>query len=181
MDNIKINSNEYYNQALEKTQKDLNIKNKLAGPKITKVAINIGIGKYDNKQKQEIATYLEKLCGQKPKLIKAKVSVAGFKLRKNELVACQLTLRGKKAKDFLVQLVYLGLPRTRDFRGIKDTSFDVNYSTYSLGIENASIFPAIGFDTSFTFGMQVNIAFASGSEDNIQLLKNLNFPFKKIK
>jgi large subunit ribosomal protein L5 len=179
MNALKINSADYYNQAIDKTAKDLNIKNKFAAPQVAKVAINIGMGKYDNKQKQEIMNYLEKLVGQKPRAVKSKVSVAGFKLRKNELVACQVTLRGKRAKDFLVQLVFLGLPRTRDFRGIKSTSFDSRYSTYSVGIENTAIFPAIGFDNPYTFGMQVNVAFKSPSENNVELLKNLNFPFKK--
>lgn len=179
MESLKINSNEYYTKAVEDTAKLLNIKNIMAAPRVSKVSINIGMGKYDNKQKQEIMNYLEKLTGQKPKAIKSRVSVAGFKLRKNELVACQVTLRSKTAQDFLVNLVYLGLPRTRDFRGIKNTSFDNNYSTYSVGIENASIFPAIGFDTGYNFGMQVNVSFASGSTNNLELLKQLNFPFKK--
>jgi large subunit ribosomal protein L5 len=179
MSSLTINSNKYYTEAVEKTAKNLNIKNIMAAPRVAKVAINIGMGKYDNKVKQEIIGYLEKLTGQKPKAIKSRVSVAGFKLRKNELVACQATLRGKAAQDFLVTLVFLGLPRTRDFRGIKSTSFDKNFSTYSVGIENAAIFPAVGFDTGYTFGMQVNVAFATASENNLELLKNLNFPFKK--
>jgi large subunit ribosomal protein L5 len=179
MSALNINSNTYYQEAVTKTATDLKVKNIMAAPRIAKVSINIGMGKYDNKQKQEIINYLEKLTGQKPKSVKSKVSVAGFKLRKNELVACQVTLRGKAAKDFLVNLVFLGLPRTRDFRGIKSTSFDSNYSTYSVGIENTSIFPAIGFDIPYTFGMQVNVGFATNTPDNLELLKNLNFPFKK--
>ncbi len=179
MSSLTINSNKFYNDAVEKTAKELNITNIMAAPRVAKVAINIGMGKYDNKVKQEIIGYLEKLTGQKPKAIKSRVSVAGFKLRKNELVACQVTLRGKAAQDFIVSLVFLGLPRTRDFRGIKSTSFDKNYSTYSVGIESTSIFPAVGFDTGFNFGMQVNVAFTTPSENNIELLKNLNFPFKK--
>jgi large subunit ribosomal protein L5 len=179
MSALKIQSDKFYSDAIEKTAKELNITNPMAAPRVSKVSINIGMGKYDNKQKQEIINYLEKLTGQKPKSVKSKVSVAGFKLRKNELVGCITTLRGKKAKDFLMTLIYLGLPRTRDFRGIKSTSFDSNYSTYSVGIENASIFPAIGFDIPFNFGMQVNVGFATNTPNNVELLKNLNFPFKK--
>jgi large subunit ribosomal protein L5 len=179
MSALKINSMSYYADAVTKTATELKIKNTMAAPRITKVSLNIGMGKYDNKQKQEIIKYLEKLTGQTPKAVKSKMSVAGFKLRKNELVACQVTLRGKKAKDFLVNLIFLGLPRTRDFRGIKSTSFDSTYSTYSVGIENTSIFPAIGFDIPFNFGLQVNVSFATPTKDNVELLKNLNFPFKK--
>jgi large subunit ribosomal protein L5 len=179
MSSIKINSAQNYKDAVAKTAQDLGIKNPFEAPSVKKVSINIGIGKYDNKQKQEIATHLETLTGQKPKFTKAKISVAGFKVRKNENVGLSLTLRGKKAQDFLVQLVYLGLPRTRDFRGIKGTSFDSTFSTYSVGVESASIFPSIGFDIPFNFGMQVNVNFTSSSKNNLALLTNLNFPFKK--
>lgn len=179
MSSLNIKAQSFYNEAVDKTALELKIANKFAAPKVNKVSINIGTGKFDNKQKQEIAEYLEAITGQKAKIIKSKKSVAGFKMRKNETVACSVTLRGVKAQDFIVQLVYLGLPRTRDFRGIKDSSFDANYSTYSVGIANASIFPAVGFDTSYTFGMQVNIGFTIPSKNNVTLLKNLNFPFKK--
>jgi large subunit ribosomal protein L5 len=81
--------------------------------------------------------------------------------------------------DFLVNLVYIALPRTRDFRGISSTSFDRNFKSYSLGIQNSSIFPVIGFDSSVNFGMQINIVFKTGSENNKKFLENLNFPFKK--
>jgi large subunit ribosomal protein L5 len=179
MSSITINSAQYYKDAVKKTADQLNIKNLFEAPSIKKISINIGVGKFENKQKQEIANHLEALTGQKPKFTKAKISVAGFKVRKNENVGLSLTLRGKAAQDFIIQLVYLGLPRTRDFRGIKSTSFDSKLSTYSIGVENTSIFPSIGFDVPFTFGMQVNVNFAIAGQANLELLKNLNFPFKK--
>jgi large subunit ribosomal protein L5 len=157
---LTINSSQFYNDAVAKTSKDLGITNPFQAPAIDKVSINIGVGRYENKIKQEIANHLEALTGQKPRFTKAKISVAGFKVRKDENVGISLTLRGKKAQDFLVQLVYLGLPRTRDFKGIKSTSFDAKHSTYSLGIDSSAIFPAIGFDLPYNFGMQVNISFA---------------------
>jgi len=89
------------------------------------------------------------------------------------------TLRGEKMKSFLMQLVYIALPRTRDFRGISESSFNKDFSCYSLGIKTASIFPTIGFDVSVNFGMQINIVFQNGSKYNLELLKFLNLPFNK--
>lgn len=180
MPGLKLTSEKYYSNArdsLIKTHnKEINI---FDISTISKVSINVGIGKYEAKQKKEIEEYLHKLTGQKPKIIASKVSIAGFKLRKGDMVGLLITLRGKKMHDFLMNLIYLALPRSRDFKGIKNTSFDQNVTGYSLGVENASIFPAVGFDSSVQFGMQINISFKKGSEMNKQFLQELKFPFKK--
>jgi len=148
-------------------------------PSISKLSINVGVGKYDNKQKQEIAEYLEKLTSQKPKKALSRDSIASFKSRKGDVVGLVVTLRGQKARDFLLQLVYIALPRTRDFKGIKSEVFNNNFSSYSLGIENVNIFPSIGFDTTVSFGMQINVCFKTSTPQNRDLLQALQFPFKK--
>ena len=153
--------------------------NEYAQPKLDKISINVGIGKFESKEKNDIAEYLEKLTGQKPKEILSKKSIAGFKLRSGDTVGLAVTLRGKKLYDFLLHLVFIALPRSRDFKGVSQSSFDQNRTGYSLGIENSSIFPIIGFDSTVNFGMQINIVFKAGSENNLTFLQNLNFPFKK--
>jgi large subunit ribosomal protein L5 len=79
----------------------------------------------------------------------------------------------------LLLLIYIALPRTRDFRGLSRSSFDEQYSSYNIGIPNASIFPQIGFDSSVQFGMQVVIVFKTPGKNNLLLLQKLNFPFVK--
>jgi len=153
--------------------------NPFSYPKIKYISITSGVGKLDNKAKDEVANYLEKLVGQKINKIKSKKAISGFKLRKGDIVGLRATLRGKKVYDFLLNLIYITLPRTRDFRGIKADSFDSNFKTYSLGIPSAAIFPAIGFDTQTDFGIQANIVFATAGENNKVLLEKLNFPFVK--
>lgn len=174
-----LTTQEYFQnayQAVKFALPDLNI---FSTPKILKVSINVGVGKYESKQKQEIADYLAKLTGQKPKEVGTKKAVANFKTRKGDLVGLSVTLRGVRAQDFLFGLIFVALPRTRDFKGVKQSSFDKNFSCYSLGIDSAAIFPAIGFDTSVNFGMQVNIVFKSSTLHNKLLLEKLQFPFKK--
>jgi large subunit ribosomal protein L5 len=120
---------------------------------------------------------LEKLTGQLPKMVQTGKSIAGFKIRKGDVNSAMVTLRGKKMLDFLLLLVYIALPRTKDFRGVKRDAFDKQYRTYNLGIPNASIFPQIGFDSSVQFGLQINIVFKQPGENNKLLLEKLNFPF----
>jgi large subunit ribosomal protein L5 len=143
------------------------------------ISINVGVGKYESKEKQEIVNFLHKITGQKPKQVKSRKSISNFKLRKGEINGVVVTLRGKKMYDFLLSLVYLALPVTRDFRGLKKNSFDKNYSSYSLGIPSTSIFPQVGFDAPVNFGMQINICFSTNTEENKVLLESFNFPFIK--
>jgi large subunit ribosomal protein L5 len=179
MTSTQLNTTKYFEDAHTQVRKVLSNVNSFALPKIVKISINVGVGRFDPKQKLEIAEYLTKLTGQSPKHIGAKKAVANFKTRKNDLVGLVLTLRGKKAQDFLINLIYIALPRTRDFKGIKAESFDKNYASYSLGIENSSIFPIVGFDSSIVFGMQINAVFSNANANNKILLDKLNFPFKK--
>lgn len=178
---INISSKEYFEKAGAAIASELSSHNTFALPKIKKICINAGIGKlFDTKQKQEIVNYLTKMTGQKPKLIITRKSISGFKLRSGEVVGAIVTLRGQKMQDFLFNLVYIAIPRIRDFRGVNRSSFDSNYSCYSLGIVNTAIFPTIGFDVELNFGIQINIVFATGDINNVSLLNHLSFPFSKI-
>jgi large subunit ribosomal protein L5 len=170
------NTTDYIAQANAKVAANLPTINAFALPKIEKVCINIGVGKYENKEIAQIATFLEKLSGQKPKLVASKMNVAGFKLRAGKVVGVIVTLRKTKALDLILNLIHLALPRARDFKGIKK-GFNANYSSYSLGIENAGIFPQVGFDNEINFGMQVNIVFKDANKNNVMLLENMKFPF----
>lgn len=177
---IQLTSQDFYNQAIEATSKELTT-NSFATPAIEKIVVNVGIGKFkaEKTQQEEILDLLEKVTGQIPKKNYSKAAISGFKLREGELVGATVTLRGKKMKDFLLNLVYLSLPRTKDFKGIKATAWDNNYACYSVGIPDASIFPQIGFNSKVNFGLQVNICFKQKSDKNVVLLNNLKFPFTK--
>jgi large subunit ribosomal protein L5 len=175
----RLDTQTYYTNALEATKQELPEVNQFALPQIEKIVINAGVGKMDTKQRQEVGAYLEKLTGQKTKMVQTGKSIAGFKTRKGDLNAAMVTLRGKKMLDFLLLLVYIALPRTKDFRGIKRDAFDKQGRTYNLGIPNASIFPQIGFDSSVQFGLQISIVFKQAGESNKILLEKLNFPFSR--
>jgi len=179
MSAIKLSSTEYFEKAKEAVKKELKNVNPMALPQIEKVIVNVGVGKYEKADKEKVKEYIEKLTGQVVKSNYAKKSEAGFKVRKGELVGLMATLRGGKIKDILLSLVYLALPRTKGFRGISADTWDSNYSAFSVGIEDASIFPQIGFGLKKPFGMQISIVFKQPGKDNMILLEKLKFPFKK--
>lgn len=176
---IKLNSIQAYDDVITDLAKENPDTNIFAISQIEKISINVGVGKFDSKQQAEIVNYLTKLTGAEPKKVAAKNSIAGFKIRKGQIVGLKSTLRGKKMKDFMTQLIYIAIPRTRDFRGFSASAFDKTGKVYSMGIETASIFPAIGFDPVVNFGLQINIVFKNESPLNVELMKKLKFPFKR--
>jgi len=175
---IKLNTEEYIKMIQGELAKKFG--SPFLSPKLYKITINVGVGnKYDKKKKEEIVNYIEKITGQKPKKIYTKISISNFKLRKGDLTGVLVTLRGKKMYDFLLYLIYIVLPRTRDFKGTPLKAFDKNQKTYSLGIRQSAIFPVVGFGADIDFGVQINLTFQKSSPDNLSFLKIINFPIEK--
>ena len=134
---------EKYNKEAKTSLKEkLELKNVFQAPKIEKVVVNTGIGKFikDSGQISEVADSLEKITGQKPAKTKARLSIAGFKIRQGQEVGIKVTLRGKRMWDLLNRLIQAAIPRTRDFQGIKRSAIDKN-GNLSLGIKEQAIFP----------------------------------------
>ena len=160
---------------------EFNISNNFELPKIEKITINSGYGKFRQEKEmvrklgQELAT----LTGQKPVQVKAKKSIAGFKLRQGEKVAYLVTLRGVKMYDFLSRLINVALPSIRDFRGL-NSKFD-RQGNFSLGIKDHAVFPEITFEDlsqSFNLGININIM-AKNSNQAKFFLQKIGMPFQK--
>jgi large subunit ribosomal protein L5 len=163
-------------------QKELDIKNVNAVPKLTKIVVNMGIkDALADKKNIEVATeVLSQITGQKPKITKAKKSIATFKLRQGDKIGVMVTLRGKRMYDFYEKLVGIVLPRIRDFRGVPLKSFD-GRGNYSLGFSESIVFPEI--DPSKVERVQgVEITIVTTAKDNKEaeaLLRALGMPFQK--
>ena len=111
-------------------------------PRILKISVNRGIGK-TVKTPKELALSLSefsKIVGQRPRITKAKKSIAGFKIREGMNIGLSATLRRKKMYTFFDKLIHINLPMVRDFRGLKPTSFD-GVGNYNFGLEEQSVFP----------------------------------------
>lgn len=171
----------YEQELASELVKEFGIKNKMATPKVEKVIVNMGIGEEgkDKGQRREAIQDLAAITGQKPSVRQAKVSVAGFGIRKGMPVGLKVTLRGKRMYDFLERLFNIVLPRLRDFRGVSLDSFD-NAGNYTLGIEEHSVFPEIDISKTKPKGLEVTIVTNTKDVKKAEsLLRALGMPFEK--
>lgn len=162
-------------------QKSFDIDNVMAIPKIKKVVVNTGIGKFlkDDKAIERVKRDMSLLSGQKVVMKKAKQSIAGFKTREGMEVGISVTLRGKRMYDFIDRLISVALPRSKDFRGIEAKNFD-KMGNLNLGIKESSIFPEVNYENiKDIFSLEVTVVTdAKNRERGISLLKLLGFPIK---
>ena len=174
----------YNKEVLPAIQEKFGYKNTLAAPKITKVVVNVGIGRFikDEKMQEAISADLAIITGQKPLKTLSKKAISGFKIREKMVVGLKSTLRGRRMYDFLNRLVGAAIPRIRDFRGLAETTVDKN-GNLNLGIKEHIIFPEFAHeDIKFIFGLEVSVVTNTKKrEESIELLKLLGFPIKTTK
>lgn len=161
-------------------QKNLEIKNVVDVPQVSKIVLNVGVKEAvgDSRILQKVAKTLERIAGQKVVQTKARKSIAGFKIREGMPLGVMVTLRKKRMYEFLDRLISIALPNVRDFRGV-GTKFD-RKGNYNLGIKEWSVFPEAD-DTSGdkAFGLNVTICTtAKNDEQAAALLKAFDMPFR---
>ena len=154
----------------------------MQAPKIEKITLNMGVGeaKQDSKMLDAALQQLADIAGQKPNIRRARKSVAAFKLREGMPVGLTVTLRDERAYEFLDRLLSIAIPRIRDFRGLKTTSFD-GRGNYTLGVREQIIFPEIDYDkVDAPRGMDITIVTtARTNAEGRALLDAFGFPFKR--
>ena len=155
--------------------------NKLSLPKLSKIVLNMGVGKalQDKERMKQAAEHLGMIAGQRPQIMKAKAAVSAFRLRENNEIGCRVTLRGKRMYEFLDRLINVALPRIRDFRGVNPKSFDGN-GNYSMGLTEQLVFPEIDPDkVTFTQGMDITFVTSTRNDDEARdLLRAFGMPFR---
>lgn len=168
--------------AFEGLKGNLGWKNVMQTPTIEKVVVSVGVGKMiKEKGKLDlVADRLAKITGQKAAHRGAKKSIATFKTRIGDKIGYQVTLRGKRAEDFLNRLINIALPRTKDFKGISAGSIDA-MGNYTLGIKEHSVFPETADEElKDVFGMAVTVVTTAKTKEEAKAyLEHLGFPFKK--
>ena len=149
-------------------------------PKIDKVVLNMGIGEAvaDSKKAGLAMADLAKIAGQKPAPTRARLSVAQFKVRENMVIGAKVTLRKARMYEFLDRLITIALPRVKDFRGLKPTSFD-GRGNFAMGLKEHLVFPEINYDEiDQMWGMDIIVATTAKTDDEARaLLKEFQFPF----
>ena len=113
-------------------------------------------------------------------MVKAKKSVANFKLREGMPVGVKVTLRGDRMFEFIDRLFNVALPRVRDFRGINANGFD-GRGNYAFGLREQLIFPEIEYDKVDQIrGMDIAfVTTAKTDEEARELLTLMGAPFEK--
>lgn len=172
-----------YRQTIaQQLTKEFDYGNTMEVPRISKVVVNIGIGEAKDNDKALDAAVgdVVTITGQKPALIKARKSVAAFKLREGQTVGIKTTLRGRRMWYFLDKLLNVALPRIRDFRGVSPDGFD-GRGNYSLGLREQVVFPEIDYDKIDKLrGLEVSIVTTARTDDEARsLLTRLGMPFRK--
>ena len=172
----------YRDTVVPQLTKEFDYANVMQVPRVDKIVVNIGIGeaKDNDKALDAAAGDVQTITGQKPALIKAKKSVAAFKLRAGQTVGIKTTLRGRRMWYFLDKLLNVALPRIRDFRGVNPDGFD-GRGNYSLGLREQVVFPEIDYDKIDKLrGLEVSIVTTAKTDDEARsLLTRLGMPFRK--
>jgi large subunit ribosomal protein L5 len=174
----------YFDTIRPTLQKELEIKNVFAIPRLEKISINMGVGEamQDKKYLELAAEAMADISGQRPVLTLARNSIAGFKLREGVAIGCKVTLRRERMYEFLDRLISIVLPRVRDFRGVSRTAFDGN-GNYSMGLSEWLVFPELNPD-KFARPQGMNIAIVTTAKENDharRLLEMFGMPFRAPK
>lgn len=172
----------YFSKVVPALKEALKLKNIMEVPRISKIVLNMGVGKaiQDPKLIDEAVMVLQNISGQKPVITRAKKAISNFKLKKNQQIGVKVTLRGDRMYEFFDRLVSIAIPRIRDFRGVPRKSFD-GHGNYTLGIKEQIVFPEVDRDkiTNIT-GLDVCICTtAKNDEMGFALLKEMGMPFRK--
>lgn len=178
-----MNFQEYYQQeVVPQLTNTLDYKNRLAVPRVLKIAVNVGLKEAvtDKKVLENVSWQLAMITGQKPKVTRVKLAIASFKVRAGDTVGLAVTLRRKRMYDFLEKLIKIILPRLRDFRGLSRDSFD-GRGNYTLGIAEQIVFPEIDFGKIDKIrGLEITVVTsAKNNEEAAKLLELLGMPFTR--
>ena len=172
---------DHYKQVRTKLVDVLELDNIMQVPVLEKVTLNMGVGRaISNKKEIDLAVEsLTKIACQKPLVTVARKSIAGFKIRQGFPIGCKVTLRRATMWNFLSRLMHIALPRTKDFQGLSEKSFD-DFGNYNFGVKEEIIFPEIHFDSlSNIKGFDVCLTIQSlDKKHSLALLKEMGFPFK---
>ena len=153
----------------------------MRAPRLEKITLNMGLGSHmDTKTREKATGELAIISGQAPNVRIAKKSIASFKVREGMPVGCSVTLRSARMWEFLDRLTSIAIPRIRDFRGLKATSFD-GRGNYSMGVREQLIFPEIDYDTvDENHGLDITITTSAPTDyEAFELLLGLGMPFSK--
>ena len=172
----------YVDEIQSELLEQFDMPNVMMAPKPEKVVVNMGVGEAarDAKALEGALRDLAAITGQKPRVNRAKKSIAQFKLREGQPIGASVTMRGDRMWEFLDRLTSTALPRIRDFRGLSPKQFD-GHGNYTFGLTEQAMFNEINIDKiDRARGMDITIVTSADTDDQGRaLLRKLGFPFKE--
>jgi large subunit ribosomal protein L5 len=172
----------YQDEIVPALVKEFRYANAMEVPRLEKAVVNIGMGEaiQNGRAIDAASADIRQITGQQPIVIRARKSVAAFKLREGMPIGIKVTLRSRRMYDFLDKLINVALPRIRDFRGVDPKAFD-GHGNYTLGLREQLVFPEIDYDKIDKLrGLEVCVVTtARTDEEGRALLSHLGMPFRK--
>jgi large subunit ribosomal protein L5 len=170
----------YLDEVAPALRTQLGLANVMQVPRFEKIVVNVGIGETitDSKALDGAMRDLAAITGQKPRVNRARKSIAAFKLREGMPIGIKVTLRGDRMWEFLDRVISIALPRIRDFRGMNPRSFD-GRGNYTFGLTEQLVFPEVSYDqVDAVRGMDVTIVTTATTDEQARaLLDAFDFPF----
>ena len=170
----------YLDEVAPALRTQLGLANVMQTPRFEKIVVNVGLGETitDSKALDGAMRDLAAITGQKPRVNRARKSIAAFKLREGMPIGIKVTLRGDRMWEFLDRVISVALPRIRDFRGMNPRSFD-GRGNYTFGLTEQLVFPEVSYDqVDAVRGMDVTIVTSATSDEQARaLLDAFGFPF----
>jgi large subunit ribosomal protein L5 len=171
-----------YQEVLPGILKEAGIANALAGPRLEKICLNMGVGRAvaDGQILSVVAEHLSLIAGQRAAVTKAKKAIANFRTREGVKIGARVTLRGARMWAFLDKLIHLAIPRIKDFRGLSPKGFD-KAGNFNLGLREQALFHEVQLDKlEHNQGLQITICFKNSDEKlSLAVLKALHMPFRE--
>ena len=173
---------EYQDRVVPELVREFRYSNAMEVPRLEKIVVNIGLGEaIQNARAIDAAIAdIKTMTGQAPIVIRARKSVAAFKLRAGMPIGVKVTLRSDRMWYFLDKLINVTLPRIRDFRGVDPKAFD-GHGNYTLGLREQLVFPEIDYDKIDKLrGLEICIVSSARTDDEGRaLLTHFGMPFRK--
>ncbi len=170
----------YLDEVAPALRTQLELANVMQTPRLEKIVVNIGLGETitDSKALDGAMRDLAAITGQKPRVNRARKSIAAFKLREGMPIGIKVTLRGDRMWEFFDRVITVALPRIRDFRGMNPRSFD-GRGNYTFGLTEQLVFPEVSYDkVDAVRGMDVTIVTTATTDAHARaLLDAFGFPF----
>ncbi|MBL8618515.1 MAG: 50S ribosomal protein L5 [Deltaproteobacteria bacterium] len=171
----------YHAEVVSALQSQFGFRNVMEVPRLVKVVLNISMKEAIQNAKllDSASEELSLIAGQKAVIVRARKSIANFKLREGMPIGTKVTLRGARMWEFVDRLISVAIPRIRDFRGLSATGFD-GRGNYSMGLTEQIIFPEIEYDKiKKVSGMNISFVTTANTDEHArQLLRSLGLPFR---